>query len=78
MESLLQHLSEEDIDDTPIKKHPNSYLRKEAIKQLFKEYKVSLITQQDSEDGNIHENNVEEFLKEPLFGDIVENHNISL
>ena len=36
--------------------------------------KVSLNTQQDYEDGNIHDNHVEEFLEEPLFGDIVENH----
>ena len=52
---------------------PLSYLRKEEIKRLIKEYEVSLNTQQDSEDGNIHDNHVEDFLKEPLFGDIVEN-----
>ena len=53
---------------------PLSYLRKEEIKQLIKEYEVSLNTQQYSEDGNIHDNHVEEFLEEPLFRDIVENH----
>ena len=53
---------------------PLSYLRKEEIKRLIKEYEVSLNTQQDSEEGNIHDNHVEEFLEEPLFGNIVENH----
>ena len=71
LESLLEHLSEEDIHDTPIKKHPSSYLRKEAIKQLFKEYKVSIITQQDSEDGNIHDNHVGEVHKESMIEHIV-------
>ena len=72
LESLLEHLSEEKIHDTPIKEHPSSYLRKEEIKRLFKEYKVSLITQQDSEDGNIHDNHVEELHKEPMIEHIVE------
>ena len=53
---------------------PLIYLREEEIKWLIIEYEVSLNTQQDSEDGNIHENHVEEFLEEPLFWDIVENH----
>ena len=87
LESLLEHLSEEEIHDTPIEELPCvvinnvkcvevplSYLRKEEIKRLIKEYEVSLNTQQDSEDRNIHDNHVEEFLEEPLFGDIVENH----
>ena len=87
MESLLEHLSEEEIHATPIKELPCavidnvecvevplSYLRKEEINRLIKEYEVSLNTQQNSEDGNIHDNHVEEFLEEPLFGDIVENH----
>ena len=74
LESLLEHLSEEEIHDTPIKEHPSSYLRKEAIKQLIKEYEVSLNTRKYYEDRNIHNNHVEEFLEEPLFGDIVENH----
>ena len=72
LESLLEHLSEEDIHDTPIKKHPSSYLRKETIKHIFKEYKVSLITQQDSEDGNIHDNHVGELHKDPMREHIVE------
>ena len=53
---------------------PLSYLRKEGIVRLIKEYEVSLNTQQDFEVGNIHDNHVEEFFEEPLFGDIVENH----
>ena len=72
LESLLEHLSEEEVHDTPIKEHPSSYLRKEAIKHLFKEYKVSLITQQDSEDRNIHDNHVGEIHKEPMIEHIVE------
>ena len=72
LESLLEHLSEEDIHDTPIKERPRSYLRKEAIKKCFKEYKVSLITQQDSKDGNIHDNHVKELHKEPMIEHIVE------
>ena len=72
LESLLEHLSEEEIHDTPIKEHPSSYLRKEAIKQLIKEYEVSLNTQQDSKDGNIHDNHVEEIQKEPMIEHIVE------
>ena len=71
LKSLLEHLSEEEIHDIPIKKHPSIYLRKEAIKHLFKEYKVSLITQQDSEDGNIHDNHVGELHKEPMIEHIV-------
>ena len=87
LESLLKHLSEEEIHDTPIEERPRvvidnvecvefplSYLRKEEINWLIKEYEVSLNTQQDSKDGHIHDNPVEEFLEEPLFGDIVENH----
>ena len=41
LESLLEHLSEEEVHDTPIKKHPSSYSRKEEIKHLLKEYEVS-------------------------------------
>ena len=44
LESLLEHFSEEDIHDTPIKERPCSYLRKESIKRLIKEYEVSLNT----------------------------------
>ena len=51
LESLLEHLSEEEVHDTPIKNHPSSYLRKEAIKHLLKEYEVSPNAQQDSEEG---------------------------
>ena len=72
LESLLEHLSEEEIHDTPIKEHPSSYLRKEAIKQLIKEYEVSLNTQQDSEEGNIHYSHVEELHEEPMIEHIVE------
>ena len=53
LESILEHLSEEEVHDTPIKKHPGSYLRKEAIKHLLKEYEVSPNTQQDSKEGKI-------------------------
>ena len=53
---------------------PLSYIRKEEINRLIKEYEVSLNTQQDSKDEKIHDNHVQEFLEEPLFGDIVENH----
>ena len=74
LESLLEHLSEEEIHDTTIKEHHSSYLIKEAIKQLIKEYEVSLNTRKDSEDRNIHNNHVEEFLEEPLFGYIAENY----
>ena len=87
LESLLEHFSEEEIHDTPIEELPRvvidnvecvavplSYLRKEEIKRLIKEYEVSLNTQQDSEDANVHDNHVEEFLEELLFGDIVENY----
>ena len=87
LESLLEHLSEEEIHDTPIEELPRvvidniecvevplSYLTKEETKRLIKEYEISLNTQQDSEDGNIHDNHVEEFLEEPLVGYIVENH----
>ena len=72
LESLLEHLNEEKIHDTPIKEHPSSYLRKEEIKRLFKEYKVSLITKQDSEYGNIHDNHVGELHKEAMIEHIVE------
>ena len=87
LESLLEHLSEEDIHDNPIEELPHvvinkvdcvefplSYLREEEIKRIIKEYEVSLNTQQDYENGNIHDNHIEEFLEEPLFGDISENH----
>ena len=87
LESLLEHLSEEEIHDTTIEELPHvvidngecvevplSYLRDEEIKWLIKEYEVSLNTQQDSEYENIHDNHVEEFLEEPSIGDIVENH----
>ena len=58
LESLLEHLSEEEIHDTPIKELPRvlidnaecvevpiSYLINEEIKRLIKEYEVSLNTQ---------------------------------
>ena len=45
LESILEHLSEEEIHDTPIKEFPHSYSRKEVIKQLIKEYEVSPNTQ---------------------------------
>ena len=60
LESLLEHLSEEEVHDTPIKKHPGSYLRKEAIKHLLKEYKVSPNREQDSEEGKIQDDPIEE------------------
>ena len=41
LESLLEHLSEEEVHDTPVKRHLSSYLRKEAIKNLLEEYEVS-------------------------------------
>ena len=85
LESLLEHLSQEEIYDTPIEElphviidnvecveFPRSYLRKEEVKRLIKEYEVSLNTQQDSEDGNIHDNHVEELHKEPMIEHIVE------
>ena len=53
MESLLEHLSEEEVYDTPIKEFPHSYSRKEVIKQLIKEYEVSPNRQQDYEEGKI-------------------------
>ena len=74
LESLIEHLSEEEIHDTPIEEIPRffidnecvevplSYLRKEEIKRLIKEYGVSLNTQQDSKYRNIHDNHVEEFI----------------
>ena len=84
---LFEHLSEEEIHDTPIEEPPHvvidnvecvevplSYLRMEEINRLIEEYEVSLNTLQDYEYGHIHDNSVEEFLEEPLFGDIVENH----
>ena len=87
LESLLEHLSEEEIHDILIEELPHavienvecvevplSYLRKEEINRLIKEYEVSLNPQQDFEDGHIHDNPAEEFHEEPLFGDIVENH----
>ena len=42
-----------------------------AIKRLIKEYEVSLNTQQDSEDGNINDNHIEELHKEPMIEHIV-------
>ena len=60
LESLLEHLSEEEAHDTPIKKHRSRYLRKEAIKHLLKEYEVSPNTQQDSEEGKIQDDPIEE------------------
>ena len=72
LESLLEHLSEEDIHDTPIKylplviidnvkcmEVPPSYLRKEETNQLINECEVSLNTKQDFEDGHIHDNSIE-------------------
>ena len=72
LESLLEHSSEEEVHDTPIKKHPSSYLRKEAIKHLLKEYEVSPNTQQDSEEGKIQDDPNEEFQEEPMMEHIVE------
>ena len=46
----------------------------EEIERIIKEYEVSLNTQQDSKYRNIHDNQVEEFLEETLFGDMIENH----
>ena len=37
LESLIEHLSEEEVHDTPIKEFPHSYSRKEVSKQLIKE-----------------------------------------
>ena len=51
-----------------------SKLFKEELNRLIEEYEVFLNTQLDYEYGHIHDNPVEEFLEEPLFGDIVENH----
>ena len=53
LESLLEHLSEEEIHDTTIKEFPHSYSRKEVIKRLIKEYELSPNTQQYSEEGKI-------------------------
>ena len=60
LESLLEHLSEEEVHDTPIKKHPSSYLRKEAIMHLLKEYEISPNTHQDFEEGKIQDDPIEE------------------
>ena len=72
LESLLEHLSEEEIHDNPIKERhhaiidnvecvevPPSYLRKEETNRIIKECEVSLNTKQDSEDGHIHDNSIE-------------------
>ena len=72
LESLLEHLSEEEVHDTPIKRHPSSYLRKEAIKHLLKEYEVSPNAQQDSEEGKIQDDDIEELQEEPIIKNIVE------
>ena len=57
LELLLEHLSEEEVHDTPIEELPHvvidnvecveiplSYFRKDEIKQLIKEYDASFIT----------------------------------
>ena len=72
LESLLEHLSEEDIHDTPIKEIPHRYWRKEVIKQLIKEYEVSPNTQQDSEEGNIQDDHIKELQEDPMMEHIVE------
>ena len=36
LESLLEHLSEEEVHDTPIKKHRGSYLRKKKLSVFLK------------------------------------------
>ena len=72
LESLLEHLSKEEVHGTPIKKHHRSYLRKEEIKRLLKEYEVSSNTQQDSEEGKIQDDPIEELQEEPMMEDIVE------
>ena len=72
LELLLEHLSEEEVHDTPIEELPHvvidnvecveiplSYFRKEEIKQLIKEYDASLNAQQDCEYGHISDNLVE-------------------
>ena len=87
----LEHLSEEEIHDTSIEELPRvfidniecveiplSYLRKEEINRLIKEYEVSLNTQQDSEYEHIHDNHVEEFLEEPLLETLLKTILISL
>ena len=84
---LLEHLSEEEVHDTPIEELPHvvidnvecveillRYFRKEEIKRLVKEYDASLNTQQDSEDGHICDNLIEEVHEETSSEDIFENH----
>ena len=72
LESLLEHLSKEEVHDTPIKKHPRGYLRKEEIKRLLKEYEVPLNAQHDSEEGKIQDDHIEELQEEPIMEHIVE------
>src|SRR5882757_7126238 len=72
LESLLEHLSKEEFYDTPIKKHPRGYLRNEEIKLLLKENEVSPNTQQDSEEGKIQDDHIEELQEEPMMEHIVE------
>ena len=72
LESLLEHLSEEEIHDTPIKELPHSYSRREVIMWLIKEYEVSPNTQQDSEEGKIQDDPIEELQEEPMMEHIVE------
>ena len=72
LESLLEHLSKEEVHDTPIKNNTRSYLRKEEIKCLLKEYELSPNAQQDSEEGNIQDVHIEELQEEPMMEHIVE------
>ena len=87
LELFLEHLSQEEVHDTPIEELPHvvidniecveiplSYFRKEEIKRLVKEYDASLNTQQDSEDGHICDNLIEEVHEETSSKDIFENH----
>ena len=87
LELLLEYFSVEEVHDNPIEELPHvvtdntecvliplSYFRKEEIKQLIKEYDASLNTQQDSEDGHILDNRIEEVHEETSSEDIFENH----
>ena len=87
LELLLEHLSEEEVHDTPIEELPHviidniecveiplSYFRKEGTKRLIKEYDASLNTQQNYEDRHIRDNLIEEVHEETSSEDIFENH----
>ena len=68
------HIEElqEEVHDTPIKKHPRNYLRDEEIKRLLKENEVSPNTQQDSDEGKIQNDHIEKLQEEPIMENSVE------